>query len=101
GRLQDNQSQLAPYQHLGLSEIQRVAGLDNLFDTLMILENYPVDESRLGGTLRELRLTSLESYDTTHYPLTLIAVPGERLRLRVQYRPDLFERSTAESIARR
>ena len=47
-RVQTEQSQLVGYQHLGLTEIQRVTGLGQLFDTLMILENYPVDRSRAG-----------------------------------------------------
>ena len=100
-RLQANQTELVAYQHLGLSEIQRVTGLDKLFDTLMVFENYPVDRSKLADQVGGLRLTSVEGYDTTHYPLTLIAIPGQQLRLRVQYRPDLFERSMAESISRR
>ncbi len=100
-RLQADQSQLVGYQHLGLTEIQRVTGLGQLFDTLMILENYPVDRSRLTEVVGGLRFTSVEGYDATHYALSLIAIPGRRLRLRLQYRPDLFERSTVESIGRR
>ena len=100
-RVQAEQSQLVGYQHLGLTEIQRSTGLGQLFDTLMILENYPVDRSRLSETVGGLRFTSVASHDTTHYALSLIAVPGRRLQLRLQYRPDLFERSTVESIGRR
>ena len=40
-RLQDEQSALLDHQHLGLARIQRLAGAGELFDTLVVLENYP------------------------------------------------------------
>ena len=100
-RLQDSQSQLIAHQHLGLAEIQSLAGLGELFDTLVIFENYPLDRSALAQPVAGLGLTSVEGHDATHYPLSLMAVPAERLRLRLQYRTDLFERSTVEAIGRR
>ena len=100
-RLQDSQSQLIAHQHLGLAEIQSLAGLGELFDTLVVFENYPLDRSALAQPVAGLDLTSLEGHDATHYPLSLMAVPAERLRLRLQYRTDLFERSTVEAIGRR
>ena len=101
GRLQHNQSELIAHQHLGLAEIQSLAGLGELFDTLVVFENYPVDRSALAQPVAGLGLTSVEGHDATHYPLSLMAVPAERLRLRLQYRTDLFERSTVEAIGRR
>ena len=35
------------HQHLGLAEIQQAAGVGELFDTLMVFENYPVDRAGL------------------------------------------------------
>ena len=100
-RLQDSQSQLITHQHLGLAEIQSLAGLGELFDTLVVFENYPLDRNALAQPVAGLELTSVEAHDATHYPLSLVAVPGERLRLRFQYRSDLFERSSVEAIGRR
>src|SRR5262249_16631252 len=37
----------------------------------------------------------------THYPLSLIAVPGERLQLRLGYRPDLFDEASVAALAQR
>ena len=42
--LQERQSRLMAHQHLGLAEIQTLAGLGELFDTLTVFENYPVDD---------------------------------------------------------
>ena len=47
--LQDSQSRLMAHQHLGLAEIQSLAGLGELFDTLMVFENYPVDRSSVDS----------------------------------------------------
>ena len=48
-QLQDRQSALMAHQHVGLAEIQGLAGLGELFDTLVVFENYPVDRSRPCG----------------------------------------------------
>ncbi len=48
-----------------------------------------------------LRVTAVGGRDATHYPLSLAAVPGERLQLRLDYRPDLFDRSSVEALAGR
>ena len=50
----------------------------------------PGDLVLVGGT----------ASDATHYPLTLVAVPGERLRLSVEYRPDLFARADGRGPGR-
>ena len=46
--LQDGQSRLMAHQHLGLAEIQGLVGLGELFDTLVVFENYPVDRAALA-----------------------------------------------------
>ena len=87
------------HQHLGLAEIQSLAGLGELFDTLVVFENYPVDRGSLSADAGGLRLTNVRGHDATHYPLSLMAAPGERLGLRLDYRPDLFERASVEALA--
>ncbi len=98
---QDSQSRLMAHQHLGLAEIQQVAGVGDLFDTLLVFENYPVDRAGLGANNNGLKLCHVHGRDATHYPLALIVQPGETLQLRLDYRPDLFERADVEAIGRR
>src|SRR5262249_41161626 len=88
--IQDSQSSLIAHQHLGLAEIQQAAGLGDLFDTLVVFENYPVDRNGLAAEARGLRLSQVVGHDATHYPLTLTVMPGERVHLRLQYATDLF-----------
>ena len=103
---QDSQSRLMAHQHLGLAEIQQAAGVGDLFDTLLVFENYPVDRAGLaaaglGTAGHGLKLGQVHGREATHYPLALIVQPGEALQLRLDYRPDLFERMDVEAIGRR
>ena len=54
--LQDSQSRLMAHQHLGLAEIQALTGLGELFDTLIVFENYPIERNNLAAEARGLRL---------------------------------------------
>nr|CAE53352.1 non-ribosomal peptide synthetase [Actinoplanes teichomyceticus] len=96
--LQARQSALTEHQHLGLPDIQRAAGPGALFDTIMMVENYPMDAAGLGGE-GGVRIGSVLTRTGTSYPLTMSASPGERLQIRVSYRPDRIERETAAEAA--
>ncbi|MGY1496087.1 amino acid adenylation domain-containing protein [Streptomyces sp. QTS52] len=99
GRLQDEQAQLLDHQHLGLAELQRVAGLagaGELFDTLVVFENYPA-ATDLTDPTGTLRLTGHEFHDAVHYPLALIVKPGRRLDLRLKHH---VQRLDAEAVRR-
>src|SRR3989449_3176987 len=99
--VQDRQSRLMAHQHLGLAEIQQLVGLGELFDTLVVFENYPVEGGSLSAAAGGVRLSHASGHDATHYPLSLMVAPGERLELRLDYRPDLFERASVEALADR
>ncbi|MGH3854142.1 MAG: amino acid adenylation domain-containing protein [Pseudonocardiaceae bacterium] len=106
-QLQDQQSTLTAHHHLGLAHIQQVAGLGELFDTAMVFENYPTDRTTADplpnpdpGT--GLAITPVAGNDAAHYPLSLIVCPGPGyLRLRLDYRGDLFTRTHAHAISTR
>ncbi len=101
-RLQAEQAALGPHQFLGLAGIQAQAGGARLFDTSMVFENYPFDEDALtvaGPPERALRVAGLGGRDATHYPLSLGAVLGEELSLRLEYRPDLFDAHVVRGLA--
>ena len=107
-RLQDEQSALLAYQHLGLAQIQRAAGPGAVFDTLVVYENYPHNPAGLPGAgsspaagADQVRVIRAGVHDATHYPLSLIVMPGARLRLRLSYRPDVFDQASAEQVSTR
>ncbi|PZF88093.1 condensation domain-containing protein, partial [Micromonospora deserti] len=97
-RLRDQQVRLMVHHHVPLAEIQRAAGVGELFDTLLVFENYPLDTHTLPAA-PGLRVTAVDGRDATHYPLTVVALPGERLTLEFVYRPDALDRGTVERIA--
>src|SRR5262249_15050773 len=99
--LQDHQSRLIAHHHLGLAEIQGLVGLGDLFDTLVVFENYPVDRSRLTAEVGGGRLVEGAGHDATHYPLSLVAVLHARLQLRLGYRPDLFDGASVAALGER
>ncbi len=100
GRLQEEQSRLIPYQYLGLADLQQLLGLGELFDTSMVFENYPHGDAGPGELAPGVRLRSIEGTDAAHYALSLIVMPGEHLRMQLEYRPDLFGRPSAEKLGR-
>lgn len=84
--LQQQQIDLLEHDGLGLAELQRQAGVNTLFDTLLVSENYPDDAALFGRDYRGARLTALRNRGYTHYPLTVLVLPGPPLTLMVEYR---------------
>ncbi|MFF2025855.1 amino acid adenylation domain-containing protein [Streptomyces sp. NPDC058171] len=100
-RFQEEQSALVAHQHLGLTEIQGATGGRELFDTLAVVENYPLDPASLAELAPGLRLLEADGQEDVHYPLALTALPGRRLRLSLGYRADAVTRTRVQSIAER
>nr|WP_042181378.1 non-ribosomal peptide synthetase [Kibdelosporangium sp. MJ126-NF4]CEL12934.1 Siderophore biosynthesis non-ribosomal peptide synthetase modules [Kibdelosporangium sp. MJ126-NF4]CTQ98619.1 Siderophore biosynthesis non-ribosomal peptide synthetase modules [Kibdelosporangium sp. MJ126-NF4] len=87
-RLHDGNAATVDHQYLGLSEIQVAVGIGQLFNTLVVVETYPVDHDdieRIRSSL-DVRTTGVDTHDATHYPLTLTADPGDNLRLALEHR---------------
>ncbi|MER7860340.1 non-ribosomal peptide synthase/polyketide synthase [Amycolatopsis japonica] len=93
--LQDRQVESRRYGHLPLTKLQAWSGTDGgLFDSIVVFENYPIASATRDG----LRLRDVDAAETTNYPISVVASPGERLSLDVGYDPDLFDAATAERI---
>ncbi|TDC83636.1 amino acid adenylation domain-containing protein [Micromonospora sp. KC606] len=100
-RLQEQQSELGRHQHLGLADIQRVAGGRELFDTLVVVENYPFDAEGLADLAPGIRLAGSSGDEGVHYPLAVTVLPGEQLRLELGYRPDTLTDQQVRQVADR
>ncbi|MEV4434132.1 amino acid adenylation domain-containing protein [Streptomyces sp. NPDC049585] len=100
--LQEQQAGLMAHQHLGLAELQRLAGTGELFDTLVVFENYPVEQEPLQRSAQEVGVVDAEVRDAVHYPLALLAAQrGERLTVDWSYRPDLLDAGRVDALAER
>ncbi|MEU8610120.1 amino acid adenylation domain-containing protein, partial [Actinoplanes sp. NPDC048791] len=96
-RAQHDRLDLAPHEYLGLGDIQRAAGHDQLFDTLYVLQNFLADDT-FADLEAAQGIVDVEYTDTTHYPLTWVLTPGANLRIKLEYRPDVITEATARSM---
>jgi hypothetical protein len=93
-------AELGRYEHTPLSDVYRWSGLPEgspLFDTLLVMENYPADGvNRLGGALT---LCGVEHRGArTRFPLTILMIPGQELTLRAVYDPSRISGATVTQM---
>ncbi|EMH4162901.1 amino acid adenylation domain-containing protein [Pluralibacter gergoviae] len=90
-QLQEHQLQqiaLLEHDNIGLADIQRRAGSGTLFDTLLVVENYPAPRQNATAQ-RGLACVGIHNRGYTHYPVTLLVLPGNGISLHLEYRPAL------------
>ncbi|WP_340203731.1 condensation domain-containing protein, partial [Ascidiimonas sp. W6] len=87
------------YSYLSLNEIQRCTGIQGtLFDTLLVFENYPVDEALLS-TSKNLSISNIDGHEYTNYVLTLgVGLFGESVSIKFDYNKELFEVSFIQML---
>ncbi|HEY9315941.1 amino acid adenylation domain-containing protein [Williamsia sp.] len=102
-RLQDEQAAMLDHQHLALSEIMTAAGGGNLFDSLLVLESYPIDKQGLSEhtDIAGMRLGGARVRDGSHYPLAVVGIPGEQLEINFKYLPSALSAASVEDCATR
>ncbi len=97
--LKDLQAQLVEsnqYSYSSLAEIQTWSEIPrsaSLFDSIVVFENYPVDATAVLGN-DSFCLENIQVSQQTNYPLTLIALPGEQLQVRISYDTNRFDDGT-------
>ncbi len=97
--LQETQSESRRFGFVSLSELQSWSDLPagtNLFDSMVVFENYPYDAGTTGPRVREVR-----ARDTTNFPLSLSAHLTDRLAVDLAYDSALFDAVTVERLADR
>ena len=99
-QLQRAHNHTLDHQHLALNEIHRATGHDQLFDTLFVFENYPIDTTALLRT-NGLAITDFTGRESTHYPLTMQATPGTELGFRIEFDTDVFDAASIETLIER
>jgi amino acid adenylation domain-containing protein/non-ribosomal peptide synthase protein (TIGR01720 family) len=97
--LQTEQSAARQFDFVSLSQLQTWSDLTggvNLFDSVVVFENYPI-----GGAASASMPDVLEvdGVDTTNFPLSLSAYLDKRLCFDLDYDPQLFDATTIERLA--
>ena len=85
-RLSRQQLETQPFEYCPLAQIAGAAGRSGgrVFDTLVVYENYPLhDADRLE--LGDVTIRDMHGTTTSSYPLSLVALPGRQLVLRMLF----------------
>jgi non-ribosomal peptide synthetase component F len=98
--LQLDQTECRRFDYLSLAQVQSCSDLPagvNLFDSVVVFENYPIDATALDEA--GLQVRELQAVDTTNFPLSLSAYLGDQLCFDLAYDPRLFDGGTIERMA--
>jgi amino acid adenylation domain-containing protein len=99
-QLQTQQVDARQYEYTPLAEIQRwseVAGGVPLFESLIVFEKYPLDAA-VQQINQDLKIDDVISFEKTNYPLTVMAVPGAELLLKILYDTQRFDAATIQRM---
>src|SRR5260370_31275577 len=99
-KLQSAQAEARRYDAVSLAEVQAwtdVPGGVNLFDSIVVFENYPINDN--AAAAHRLRLRDLNAVETTNYALSIVASPWPRLRLDVRSQPAPFDTAPLQRVA--
>ena len=99
-QLQSDHNHTLEHQHLALNDIHRITGREQLFDTILACEKYPIDTAALLSD-DELAITEFTSHEYNHYPLAAQAVPGRELGIRIEFDTDGFAAGRIETVIER
>jgi hypothetical protein len=91
------------YESVSLVEIMEYGGVvfeDEFFDTIFVIENYPLDKvlSERNNPF-SLSVDSYSIFETTHYDLTVGVTLNENIEVEFTYKEDLFDEDIIKKMA--
>jgi amino acid adenylation domain-containing protein len=98
-RLQTDQAIAREFEYTPLDRVQAWSEIPrgtHLFDSVVVVENTPLDESRFTGS--PLRPSGVRSISQTHYPIAIRLMPGTRLIAQALYDEDLVSHALAGQL---
>ncbi|HEX7985986.1 MAG TPA: amino acid adenylation domain-containing protein, partial [Duganella sp.] len=100
-QLQEQNLALREHEYTPLYELQRRAGHGGqaLFDTILVFENYPVDQMLSQSAPGGMRFSSARTHDETSFAMALSVVQGDGLRLRFSYERSQFSANAVKAIS--
>jgi len=92
---------LREYEYTPLFDIQRWAGQDggDLFDSLLVFENYPVSAVLEQEAPQELVFKNVSYFERTNYPLTVMIGVGQTLAFNFSYQCAHFAASSIAQVS--
>ncbi|WP_062608710.1 non-ribosomal peptide synthetase [Caballeronia calidae] len=100
--LQADNAAANEHAHTPLADIQRWAGQGGgeLFDTLVVFENYPVDEAWAGRDARALDMRELRNIEATDFALTVVVEARESIVIDYGYDAARLDESRVAAMHR-
>ncbi|MGG6352097.1 amino acid adenylation domain-containing protein, partial [Pseudomonas putida] len=98
-QLQADNLDLREHAHAPLADIQRWSGQGGqaLFDSIIVFENYPIDQ-RLEQAQGGLRFGASSSHDVTNFPMDLAVTLGETLAIEYLFLRSHFTPEAVQGI---
>jgi hypothetical protein len=98
--LQSQLVEMRQYEYSSLVDIQDWSQVPrglSLFESILIFENYPVDQS-LREQKGSLSIDSIATREQTNYPINVVSASGERIPLRIVYDLQRFDAATIQRM---
>ncbi|HSE19642.1 MAG TPA: condensation domain-containing protein, partial [Pyrinomonadaceae bacterium] len=98
-QLQAQQVEMGEYEYTPLARVHAWSGVEPgkpLFESLFLFENYPV----ASAADFSVRVGSARSIERSNYPLTVWAIPGAELVLRIGYDTRRFDDDSINELLR-
>jgi amino acid adenylation domain-containing protein/non-ribosomal peptide synthase protein (TIGR01720 family) len=102
-RIQENAIALRDHEFDPIDQILQASNLHkNLFDHIMILENYPLADSLKKDLTQanSFSISAVETFDQGNYGLAIIIVPGQRTTVKIDFDPGMYDQSLIERLCR-
>ncbi|QUF05722.1 amino acid adenylation domain-containing protein [Actinosynnema pretiosum subsp. pretiosum] len=99
-RVHEHGAALVEHHHVGLPELQRSVGVGELFDTMLVVENFPLSNRDRTTLAPGLDLVGVDITDATHYPLTVVVIPGAEITVGLGYQAHAFDTDTVRGYGR-
>jgi amino acid adenylation domain-containing protein/non-ribosomal peptide synthase protein (TIGR01720 family) len=89
------------HEHAPLYEIQRWSGSNGqaLFDSILVFENYPMDEALRRPVEGNFRIALAESHDEASYPMTVLVNLGVELTISYAFQAHCFSAEQVGQMA--
>ncbi|TLQ42863.1 non-ribosomal peptide synthetase [Streptomyces marianii] len=97
--IQRAQVEARHYEYVPLPRIQACSAVkrgDDLFRSLVVFENYPMDDE--AAAAHGLRVRGLAGTEATNYPLNLVAYAGDELAYTLAYDAELYDEVAAARL---
>ncbi len=98
--IQKRAVELREYEYTPLADIQSWSGVPGhsaLFESLIVFENYPVDES-MKNQMSSLDIFDVTTNERTNYPISLVAGAHSGLTLDIAYDTALFSTNSVNAM---